>query len=324
MRYLMTCLVLGILASSAAELRAESEKGEIWVNDIQAAMQTAAKEKKHLLLDFTGSDWCGWCIKLNNEVFSKEQFQAFASKKFVLVELDFPRDESKVPPAIQKQNQEWQQKLGVRGFPTIFLCTADGKPYAQTGYQQGGAENYVKHLSELVDAKGEMDKLQTELAKATGAEKAKLIDKLLTAASQGMVLEDRPKLMAEVVSLDPENKLGLRSKYETELQIGKIRELAQKRKFDEALAAVDKTMKELKIEGEQAQQLLFLKAQLQLTTESYDGALVTLDEAVKAAPDSEMASGLKQLKGRVELFVKQVKAEQEKEKAQLKEKDSDK
>ena len=65
--------------------------GEGWTNDFEAAKTKAKKEGKHLLLDFTGSDWCGFCIRLHGEVFSKEVFRKEVPKHFVLVELDFPR-----------------------------------------------------------------------------------------------------------------------------------------------------------------------------------------------------------------------------------------
>jgi len=66
--------------------------GEGWTNDYSAAKKTAAQERKDILLDFTGSDWCGWCVKLNNEVFSKDTFKSYADKNLVLVDLDFPRN----------------------------------------------------------------------------------------------------------------------------------------------------------------------------------------------------------------------------------------
>ncbi len=114
--------------------------GEGWISDFAAAKKEAADSKKDLLIDFTGSDWCSWCIKLNKEVFDHEPFKAGVKNKFVLVELDYPRDKSKLTEEVIKQNEELGNKYQIAGYPTILLCDASGKPYAATGYQDGGPE----------------------------------------------------------------------------------------------------------------------------------------------------------------------------------------
>jgi len=119
---------------------------EGWLTDLDAAKKQAAAEKKDILIDFTGSDWCGWCIKLDKEVFSTPEFKA--QKNFVLVSLDFPR-KKEIPADAKAKNNALMKKWGVRGFPTIILTNAAGDPYAQTGYQEGGPVAYLAHLAEL-------------------------------------------------------------------------------------------------------------------------------------------------------------------------------
>src|SRR5690348_11884172 len=68
-----------------------------WLTDLPAAQAAAKAEKKIVLINFTGSDWCGWCIRLRNEVFSQPQFDSFAKDHLVLVETDFPRRKSQSP-----------------------------------------------------------------------------------------------------------------------------------------------------------------------------------------------------------------------------------
>ena len=82
--------------------------GDLWMTDFEAAKTKAAKENKYLLVDFTGSDWCIWCTRLNSEVFSTKSFQTEAPKQFVLVELDFPRDKSKLTAEQQQAGTEQQ------------------------------------------------------------------------------------------------------------------------------------------------------------------------------------------------------------------------
>src|SRR5438552_7159697 len=83
------CLSFALLALAGSSARAAE-----WLTDLPAAQAAAKAENKIVLLDFTGSDWCGWCIRLRNEVFSKPEFDAYANDNLVLVEVDFPRQKS--------------------------------------------------------------------------------------------------------------------------------------------------------------------------------------------------------------------------------------
>jgi thiol-disulfide isomerase/thioredoxin len=119
-----------------------------WMTDFDAAKKKAAAEGKDLFINFTGSDWCGWCIRLDKEVFSQKLFVYEAQKRFVFVYLDFPKN-IKQSDALKAQNEKLAQVYGVEGFPTIVLATADGRPYAKTGYEEGGPLVYLRHLAEL-------------------------------------------------------------------------------------------------------------------------------------------------------------------------------
>ncbi|MEL6713293.1 MAG: thioredoxin family protein, partial [Planctomycetota bacterium] len=142
-------LLAGALTLSAAAAPAAAS-GDGWYADFDVAAEVAKKENKDLLVDFTGSDWCGWCIKLDNEVFSEEVWQKGVEKEYVLVALDFPNaDELKAQVPNPERNRELQDKYGVRGFPTILMMTPDGEVYGQTGYKSGGPEKYLEHMAEL-------------------------------------------------------------------------------------------------------------------------------------------------------------------------------
>ena len=124
---------------------------EGFTDDWDAALKKAAAEKKNVLALFTGSDWCPWCVYLEKEVTSQEEFLKEASKKFVLLFLDFPRDKSKVSEKIAEQNRSLAAKYSVRGFPTVLLLDAKGKQVGQTGYRKGGAKNYIEHLNKMLE-----------------------------------------------------------------------------------------------------------------------------------------------------------------------------
>jgi protein disulfide-isomerase len=109
-----------------------------WLSDYKKALETARSEKKAVLLDFTGSDWCGWCIKLRKEVFETAEFSKYSSNNCVLVEIDFPNGKPQ-SDELQKQNHELQEQFGIEGFPTIVVLNSDGKPLGRTGYVSGGS-----------------------------------------------------------------------------------------------------------------------------------------------------------------------------------------
>jgi len=141
-----------------------------WYTDRDEAKAVAVKENKPLLVDFTGSDWCGYCIKLHAEVFDKPEFEAFA-KNYVLVELDFP---SKKPqPAEEKaKNKATQTKFGVSGFPTVLLIDAkSGEAYGrQSGYGPGtGPKAYIEKLSAFKNTAEGRAALVAESKKASEA-----------------------------------------------------------------------------------------------------------------------------------------------------------
>jgi len=137
------------LNSVGCAQRLEEPKSDTlsWYINLEEAVKVAKEENKNILVNFTGSDWCVWCMRLTDEVFSKDEFGKYANENLVLVKLDFPR-KKQLPQNEQEYNNGLAQKFGIRGFPTILLMDSDGNVVRQTGYQQGGAENYIKHIEE--------------------------------------------------------------------------------------------------------------------------------------------------------------------------------
>ena len=99
-------------------------------------------------MDFTGSDWCGWCIKLNKEVFSQPEFKEYATKNLVLMTVDFPRGKQ-IPTEVKAQNELLAGKFGIQGFPTIVVLNAEGKMVGQLGYTEGGPKAFIAELEKL-------------------------------------------------------------------------------------------------------------------------------------------------------------------------------
>ena len=129
-----------------------------WQTNFEAAKQQAKKENKALLLDFTGSDWCGFCIKLKKAVWDKPEFEKFAEKSLVLVELDFP-NKKKLPAEVKKQNDQLNEKFGIGGYPTVVVLDADGKELGRMeGYEGDNAAAYIKRLEKILAKKSAASK----------------------------------------------------------------------------------------------------------------------------------------------------------------------
>ena len=116
-----------------------------WTTSYASAMAQAKEGNRRVLLFFTGSDWCGWCKRLNAEVLSTAEFRAYAEKKLVLVKLDFPHQLPQTQQ-VQAQNSQLQQKYEIGGYPTIIILDSRGKYLGRLGYQEGGAKAYVNRL----------------------------------------------------------------------------------------------------------------------------------------------------------------------------------
>jgi protein disulfide-isomerase len=152
---LITCLSLFAINYTIAQ---ETKGGLTWYTDIKKADEISKSSGKPIFAFFTGSDWCGWCIKLQKDVFSKKSFIDWAKQNVVLLELDFPR-KKQLPPELAQQNSGLQQALQVQGYPTIWLMYLQPEKgttkvnistLGSLGYPRGGIQGQeeVKFLEE--------------------------------------------------------------------------------------------------------------------------------------------------------------------------------
>ena len=119
-----------------------------WLTSLPDAKAKAEKEKKLVFLDFTGSDWCGWCKKLDAETFSKPEFAAYAKKNLVLVEVDFPNQKPQ-SEEVKAANKALGKKYEISGYPTLLVMKPDGKVvWKQVGYLEGGPSAMIAKLDE--------------------------------------------------------------------------------------------------------------------------------------------------------------------------------
>lgn len=141
---LSSCLLFSTEPTAPAQT--SSAQQIHWYTNYDQAMQESKATSKPLVLFFTGSDWCGWCNKLEDEALDTSAFAAVAGDKFVFLKLDYPLYVTQ-DASIKAQNQSLQQKYNVRSFPTvIILDTKQNRQLGTTGYVPGGGKVYAEHL----------------------------------------------------------------------------------------------------------------------------------------------------------------------------------
>lgn len=266
-----------------------------WMTDFEAAKKKAVAESKDLFLNFTGSDWCPWCDKLDSEVFSKKAFVEYAQKNFVFVELDFPNDKSKLSAETQQQNEKLRTEYGVQGFPTIVLTDKERVPFAQTGYVEGGAENYVEHLRQFRSVKKQIDELiaKSEDDEIESTERAVFLDLAFEMLPPVVVDKYYVDKMNRIVELDADNKAGLKNKYLIRSSFVAVQQALQRKDYDTALREVTAIIDEFKPSGQVAQELYFAKAHAQHFLKDLEGEKQSLQKALEVAPEGFLAEQIK-------------------------------
>ena len=290
---LLTAIAMSVTATTFA---AEAN----WLVDFEKATEMAKKEGKDMLLDFTGSDWCSFCIKLEREVFSKDVFVKKIPENFVLVKVDNPRDKSKQSEAEQKMVETLVAKYSISGFPTILLVDNQGRPYSSLmGYDGATAEKYVEDLLNRQEGRKKRDELLAKADAAKAETKAKLLDEALSGidGERETILGSYPKVVDAIIESDSENKAGLKKKY-SELRANvtfksQVQQIMRSMTGPQDVAPVTKKLEDLiaksKVGGEPRQEALFFLSQLQFGIDKAK-AKSTLQAAHKAAPETEMAA----------------------------------
>lgn len=126
-----------------------------WHNNLEEAKQIARKEHRHILLNFSGSDWCGPCIRMHKEIIESDSFTKLADAALVLVNADFPRSKKNQLPARQQElNNAMADQYNPKGdFPLTLLLNADGKVLKSwVGFPDMKAEAFTAQVKELIDA----------------------------------------------------------------------------------------------------------------------------------------------------------------------------
>ncbi len=283
-----------------------------WTVDFAAAKAAAVKNKKDLLLEFTGSDWCPPCKILKAEVFDKDEFKKAAPQAFVLVKLDYPRDKTHQTEAEIAQNDELQKRYAISAFPTVILTDAQGRPYAKTaGYGGQTAKEYVKLMMDSRKVRQRRDAAFAEAAKATGVEAAKALDKGLAGIDEDLVTTIYKPEVDRIIAADADGAAGLKGKYIGLLTLKEaVRALEDIQQVEDDIPArlklVDDLVARLSLTGQALQEAHFTKAIITYR-DNPATARKHMEAAIEAAPATRKADEIRQI-------IKQAYAEKKDEK----------
>jgi len=147
-------IFLSVFITCSLLTKGQTDVNLNWETDMNVSISQSMSTGKPILLFFTGSDWCGWCIRLQKEVFKTAEFSKWANENVILMEVDFPRTKV-LNEKLRQQNAQLQTSFGVRGYPTVFIVspTSDenGKvslnTLHKTGYEQGGPTSWINNAN---------------------------------------------------------------------------------------------------------------------------------------------------------------------------------
>lgn len=210
-----------------------------WTTDLDAARNRAAAEGKSVLVDFTGSDWCGYCIQLKKNVFDKPEFEAFAKDNFLFVEIDIPNDVKRIGQALYDKNQQLCRQYKIAGFPTIMIMSPEG--YIIGGFVGGSNMARTKDClnAALVNAKKVED-----AKKLQGSEKAKLLAEVHLSLPKDLKTANTAMVEA-IAEADTDNVTGMKDAAKAAAQMQEIQTKLEASRGDaeKALTIINEALK---------------------------------------------------------------------------------
>lgn len=207
-------LILLMFTASLSVNAADNRTGRIkWLTNYDEAVQLSSKTSKPIILFFTGSDWCSWCMKLEDEALNTAEFADAAGEKFIFVKLDFPINRP-LPADLTQQNKRLQKQFSVNGYPTIVVIDSQQHQIGTSGYRPGGGKQYAQQLIKMVDEN------------SSYKQKVDSIDKQKFSNAELKQLYDRACTLGRASDLEKIVNVGLKSDQQSFFLLEKYRLLA--------------------------------------------------------------------------------------------------
>ncbi len=288
-----TCLApvlfpLVLLALVGAAPRAEAVG--IWHRDYSTARAEAKAEGKRLLIVFTGTDWIEICEKFYDDILGQPAFIEAVSGEFTLLKLEFPKD-NRLPREEALQKALLRDAYRVRGFPTVVLTDAEGRPFGLNGYQPVSAEEYAGQLLEIAKAHEENLAAAQAAESLSGEEKAEGLRRAIPDVPDALIARFYRAEMESVLAADPADSLKLATPFRKLIAEAdfeqEIQALGREGKWAEAIARTDRHIEELGLEGRVLQAALIYRAGFERRAGQAETSAATLRKVVAMDPESE-------------------------------------
>ena len=282
-----------------------AKENALWIQDYEEAIKLASEKGVDIFINFTGFDLLSRNLKIKKEVFSQQAFIDDIQNYYVLLKIDDPMDESITSEETKAKNDALRMRYGVNSFPTIILADAAGIPYAITSYKEGGPKKYLEHIHELHNTKEQMLKLliKADETTITGIEKAKLIDEALSLIPSKIVDRFYRDRIDQIIELDSENKASLSYKYKLARRVDDIYILVSQLQheqnkdtdYNKIIELSDAVIEEFEPQGKTLQTIYLVKSNAYYSNNNKDDGKKTLQMALDAAPESELAEYIKKI-----------------------------
>lgn len=276
---------------------------EGWFTNMEDARKAAKAEKKGILIEFTGSDWCPPCIELKKKVMSNPKFLELARKHFVLLELDYPRSKPQ-DPTLKENNAKLAKEYAVRGFPTVVFADAEGVAFG--GFVGGhGLESVIENLTKALERNKTIATIFEKIKKSSNDEHIALLVELHKLYDGEILAELRSSVEEMLIEIDKDDKSGLVKKIKIGIEVKKAEKEAIAIYGDirsnatnlggpaGMLAAILPHFDKPEISVLTKQMLVSRAVNLYFATDNYDGAVTLLKKALEWDPESYVAPELK-------------------------------
>lgn len=293
-RLLLAALAIVYFHSPVA---GHAQEVSVWHRDFPSAVAEATEKGKKLLIVFTGTDWIEICQKFHDDILAQPVFMEAVSGRFTLLKLEFPKD-NMMPREEAMQKNFLREAYRVRGYPTVVLAEADGRPFGLNGYQPLAPAEYAAQIRKIDAAHEASLAALAESESLEGVEKAKRLRRAIPDLPGALTARYYRREMEAILEHDPDDTLEVRasfSKLIAEADYGrKMQELGKASKWGEMVTATEAFIEENKLEGEALQRALFNQASLHRRMEESERERAVLQQIVSIDPDSEAGQAAKE------------------------------
>ncbi len=293
--YILSTVLLFTLSGDVSQAQGEAAQ---WHTRYAPAVAQAKAEKKSLILIFTGSEWIEICKTFETDILQQADFLTQVSPKYVVLKLEYPKD-NRLPAELAKEYQLLKDAYRVRGFPTVIMTDAEGRPFGMNGYQPVSSDQYAKVLLAMLKGREIRDNAAAKAETATGVEKAIALVESIPDLPGTLGARYYRAAMEGVITNDPKNQTGKVPSYKKQLAdvdySSQMQKLAVDVQYGKMIELTDAYIRDQNLKGELLQKALLNKLDIQQKQQNTAGAVQTLLEVVAVEPNSHFGKSAQKM-----------------------------